>query len=60
MLEDMERQPDRAHARSKHNGHRAKSAKALGMGVRTLSMKLKQWREEDVSRKPTCWSRAWH
>ena len=31
-------------------GHRAKSATALGMGVRTLGMKLKQWREEAESR----------
>ncbi|MBI4717337.1 MAG: sigma-54-dependent Fis family transcriptional regulator [Planctomycetes bacterium] len=45
MLEDMERQLiERTLAR--FNGHRAKSAKALGMGVRTLGMKLKQWREE--------------
>ena len=29
------------------NGHRVKSAKALGMGVRTLGLKLKQWREQD-------------
>jgi DNA-binding NtrC family response regulator len=45
MLEDMERRLiERTLA--KHNGHRVKSAKALGMGVRTLGMKLKQWREE--------------
>ncbi len=45
MLEDMERQLiERTLAR--FNGHRVKSAKALGMGVRTLGMKLKQWREE--------------
>ncbi len=31
---------------SRFNGHRVKTAKALGMGVRTLGMKLKQWREE--------------
>ncbi|MCH9034728.1 MAG: sigma-54-dependent Fis family transcriptional regulator [Planctomycetes bacterium] len=48
MLEDMERHlVERTLAR--FNGHRAKSAKALGMGVRTLGMKLKQWREEDSS-----------
>ncbi|MCH7924566.1 MAG: hypothetical protein IIC51_03435, partial [Planctomycetes bacterium] len=48
MLEDMERHlVERTLAR--FNGHRAKSAKALGMGVRTLGMKLKQWREEDAS-----------
>ena len=48
MLQDMERRlVERTLAR--FNGHRAKSAKALGMGIRTLGMKLKQWREEDVS-----------
>ena len=48
MLEDMERHlVERTLAR--FNGHRAKSAKALGMGIRTLGMKLKQWREEDAS-----------
>jgi transcriptional regulator with GAF, ATPase, and Fis domain len=45
MLEDAERQLiERTLARC--NGHRAKTAKALGIGVRTLGMKLKQWREE--------------
>ncbi len=53
MLEDMERHLiERTLA--KNNGHRAKSAKALGMGVRTLSMKLKQWREEnDAQGRPS-------
>ncbi len=47
MLADMERRLiERTLAR--HHGHRAKSARALGMGVRTLGMKLKQWREEDA------------
>jgi DNA-binding NtrC family response regulator len=27
-------------------GHRIKTATALGIGVRTLGMKLKKWREE--------------
>ncbi len=45
MLEDMERQLiEKTLAR--FSGHRVKTAKALGMGVRTLGMKLKQWREE--------------
>jgi DNA-binding NtrC family response regulator len=45
MLEDAERQLiERTLAR--YGGHRAKTAKALGIGVRTLGMKLKQWREE--------------
>jgi DNA-binding NtrC family response regulator len=48
LLEDMERQLiERTLAR--FNGHREKSAKALGMGVRTLGMKLKQWREEEAA-----------
>ena len=48
MLQDAERQLiERTLAQ--FNGHRAKSAKALGMGVRTLGMKLKQWREEDAA-----------
>ncbi len=45
MLEDIERQLIER-TLSRFNGHRAKTAKALGMGVRTLGMKLKQWREE--------------
>jgi len=45
MLEDMERQLIEKML-TKHNGHRVKTAKALGMGVRTLGLKLKQWREE--------------
>lgn len=28
------------------NGHREKTAKSLGIGIRTLGMKLKRWREE--------------
>ncbi|MCP4249690.1 MAG: sigma-54-dependent Fis family transcriptional regulator [bacterium] len=45
MMEDAERQLiERVLARQ--GGHRAKTAKALGIGVRTLGMKLKQWREE--------------
>ncbi len=45
MLEDMERQLIEQ-TLAKYNGHRANSARALGMGVRTLTMKLKQWREQ--------------
>ncbi len=45
ILEDAERQLiERTLGR--YGGHRAKTAKALGIGVRTLGMKLKQWREE--------------
>jgi transcriptional regulator with GAF, ATPase, and Fis domain len=28
-----------------HNGHRLRSAKALGIGVRTLGLKLKKWKD---------------
>jgi DNA-binding NtrC family response regulator len=45
MLEDMERHLiERTLAQ--YNGHREKTARTLGMGVRTLGMKLKQWRDE--------------
>jgi DNA-binding NtrC family response regulator len=30
----------------RYRGHRQKSAKALGIGVRTLGLKLKKWKEE--------------
>jgi DNA-binding NtrC family response regulator len=50
MLEDMERRLIER-TLGKFNGHRAKTAKALGMGVRTLGMKLKQWREEAEARQ---------
>ncbi len=30
------------------NGHRAKTAKALGIGVRTLGLKLKKWKEQKL------------
>jgi DNA-binding NtrC family response regulator len=45
MLEDLERQLI-LRTLDEHNGHRAKTAHALGIGVRTLGMKLKRWREE--------------
>ncbi len=45
LLEDMERRLIEKTLR-RFNGHRVRTAKALGMGVRTLGMKLKQWREE--------------
>jgi hypothetical protein len=48
MLEDAERHLILRILRE-NNGHRAKTAKALGMGLRTLGMKLKQWREESSS-----------
>ena len=33
----------------KFNGHRVKTAQSLGIGVRTLGMKLKRWRTEQSS-----------
>jgi DNA-binding NtrC family response regulator len=32
----------------RYRGHRQKSAKALGIGVRTLGLKLKKWKEESL------------
>jgi DNA-binding NtrC family response regulator len=41
---------------SRFNGHREKTARALGIGLRTLGLKLKKWREEgtfdDTQRRP--------
>ncbi|MDX2114369.1 MAG: sigma-54 dependent transcriptional regulator [Planctomycetota bacterium] len=33
---------------NKFNGHRVKTAKALGIGVRTLGLKLKKWKQEKL------------
>jgi len=30
----------------RYGGHREKTARALGIGLRTLGLKLKKWREE--------------
>jgi len=30
------------------NGHRQKTARALGIGVRTLGLKLKKWKEQNL------------
>jgi DNA-binding NtrC family response regulator len=53
MLEDMER---RLIERTllEYDGHREKTARALGMGVRTLGMKLKQWREAEAALEASC------
>ncbi|MCH7839799.1 MAG: hypothetical protein IID38_06145, partial [Planctomycetes bacterium] len=51
MLEDLQRQLiERTLAQ--YGGHRVKTARALGMGVRTLGMKIKQWREEADQTQP--------
>jgi DNA-binding NtrC family response regulator len=44
-LEEIERETivDTLH---RFNGHRQKTAQALGIGVRTLGLKLKKWKEE--------------
>lgn len=44
-LEDVEREVI-LNTLESHSGHRVKTAEALGIGVRTLGMKLKRWREE--------------
>ncbi|HOW72277.1 MAG TPA: sigma-54 dependent transcriptional regulator [Phycisphaerae bacterium] len=44
LLEDMERQMIEKTLKE-CGGHRAKTAATLGIGVRTLGLKLKQWRE---------------
>lgn len=45
MMEDMERELIERTLVT-FNGHREKTARALGIGVRTLGMKLKQYREQ--------------
>ena len=47
VLEDMERQMI-LKVLGKHNGHRLRTAKELGIGLRTLGMKLKRFKEEGV------------
>ncbi|HSW46300.1 MAG TPA: sigma-54 dependent transcriptional regulator [Phycisphaerae bacterium] len=49
LMEDMERQLVEKTLRE-HGGHRAKTATALGIGLRTLGLKLKQWRQEQAGR----------
>ena len=46
-LEDVERETIIATLKN-NNGHRQKSAKALGIGVRTLGLKLKKWKELEL------------
>ena len=50
LLEDMERQLIERTLRE-CQGHRAKTAETLGIGVRTLGLKLKQWREEAAAKR---------
>lgn len=46
-LADLERETIVA-TLQRFNGHRQKTAKALGIGVRTLGLKLKKWKEESL------------
>ena len=45
LLEDMERQLV-FDTLDKHQGHRQRTATALGIGLRTLGLKLKRWQQE--------------
>tara|TARA_Y100000591_G_scaffold311185_1_gene314334 strand:- start:1462 stop:1821 length:360 start_codon:yes stop_codon:yes gene_type:complete len=47
QLEDIERAVIVA-TLSHHDGHRQRSASALGIGVRTLGLKLKKWKESNL------------
>jgi DNA-binding NtrC family response regulator len=46
-LEEMEREAI-VFALRRFNGHRQKTASALGIGVRTLGLKLKKWKQEKL------------
>jgi DNA-binding NtrC family response regulator len=46
-LEDLERDAI-VYALRRFNGHRQKTATALGIGVRTLGLKLKKWKQEKL------------
>jgi DNA-binding NtrC family response regulator len=46
-LDDIERETIVATLKA-NEGHRQKSAKALGIGVRTLGLKLKKWKEQSL------------
>jgi DNA-binding NtrC family response regulator len=46
-LEDIEREAI-VTTLKKHNGHRQKTALALGIGVRTLGLKLKKWKSQNL------------
>ncbi|MBI4578512.1 MAG: sigma-54-dependent Fis family transcriptional regulator, partial [Planctomycetes bacterium] len=50
LLEDMERHVIERTLRE-CQGHRVRTAATLGIGVRTLGLKLKQWREEAAAKR---------
>ena len=47
-LADMEREMIEK-TLEKHEGHRQKTAQSLGIGIRTLGMKLKRWKNEEAA-----------
>jgi DNA-binding NtrC family response regulator len=47
LLEDIEREAI-VSTLMRFNGHRQKTAQALGIGVRTLGLKLKKWKEQSL------------
>jgi transcriptional regulator with PAS, ATPase and Fis domain len=57
ILEDVEREMIER-TLSQFNGHRERTAKALGIGVRTLGLKLKRWREEEQQEEQDARSRV--
>ncbi len=46
-LEEMEREMI-IQALGRYNGHRMRTAKSLGIGVRTLGLKLKKWKDQKL------------
>src|SRR5262249_6817335 len=48
ILDDAERELIKR-TLERFNGHREKTARALGIGLRTLGLKLKKWREENAA-----------
>jgi len=47
LLEEIERQAI-VETLERFRGHRQKTAEALGIGVRTLGLKLKKWKEDQL------------
>ena len=47
LLSDIEREVI-VETLERFNGHRQKTARALGIGVRTLGLKLKKWKEQKL------------
>jgi two-component system, NtrC family, response regulator HydG len=48
ILDDAERELIKR-TLERFSGHREKTARALGIGLRTLGLKLKKWREENAA-----------